>query len=205
MNVHSLLFISTLMTPDNKRQLIFSATEQIIATEGLHGLSMQKVATEANVAAGTIYRYFKDKDELISELRKYILTQVAAHVLKDCDLGSFEQRFKRLWFNIINFCSKRTNTNLSYEQYIHLPSLDTAEQQEFDNETFAPLFDFFIQGQEAGVFHKLQVKTLFSISLEPALALGRGVRRGQLEYDKNELDNACNLCWQTLLINKEHL
>ena len=79
---------------DNKRQLIFDATEKIISTKGLQGLSMQQIANEAGVAAGTIYRYFKDKDELISELRKNVLRVVAEHILKDSRVGTLEQRFK---------------------------------------------------------------------------------------------------------------
>ena len=38
---------------------IFSATDRFMAKEGLNQLSMHKLAKEANVAAGTIYLYFK--------------------------------------------------------------------------------------------------------------------------------------------------
>lgn len=38
---------------------IFSATDRLMAREGLNQLSMHKLAKEANVAAGTIYLYFK--------------------------------------------------------------------------------------------------------------------------------------------------
>ena len=44
---------------------IFSATDRFMAKEGLNQLSMHKLAKEANVAAGTIYLYFKNKDELL--------------------------------------------------------------------------------------------------------------------------------------------
>ena len=41
---------------------IFLATDRLMAKEGLNQLSMHKLAKEANVAAGTIYLYFKNKD-----------------------------------------------------------------------------------------------------------------------------------------------
>lgn len=40
---------------------IFLATDRLMAKEGLNQLSMHKLAKEANVAAGTIYLYFKNK------------------------------------------------------------------------------------------------------------------------------------------------
>ncbi|BAJ03827.1 TetR/AcrR family transcriptional regulator [Shewanella violacea] len=183
---------------DNKRELIFNATEKIIATKGLQGLSMQKIADEAGVAAGTIYRYFKDKDELISELRKNVLRVVAQHILKDCRVGTLEQRFKRIWFNIVDFGRKRTQTNLSYEQYIHLPGIDLDPHQTFEKTTFDDLNIFFEQGKSEGLFHLQQNKVLFAISLEPAVALGRSIRRGQLKFNKAELEFACDLCWKSI-------
>lgn len=183
---------------DNKRQLIFDATEKIISTKGLQGLSMQQIANEAGVAAGTIYRYFKDKDELISELRKNVLRVVAEHILKDSRVGTLKQRFKRIWFNIVDFGRKRTQTNLSYEQYIHLPGIDSDPHQTFEKTTFGDLHMFFEEGKAQGLFHSLQNKALYAISLEPAVALGRSIRRGQLKYDKAELELVCNLCWQTI-------
>lgn len=106
---------------DNKRDLILRAAEKIIATEGLHNLSMQKLALDAGVAAGTIYRYFKDKDDLIIELRKNVLQLIANELLVDIEQGSFEERFKRLWYNIIKLGREHSHANLSFAQYSHLP------------------------------------------------------------------------------------
>lgn len=56
-----------------KRQLILESAEKLLATDGFHGLSMQKVANQAGVAAGTIYRYFDDKEALIEEIKLNIM------------------------------------------------------------------------------------------------------------------------------------
>ena len=39
-----------------------------MAKEGLHHLSMHKLAKEAGIAASLIYLYFKSKDELLAQL-----------------------------------------------------------------------------------------------------------------------------------------
>ena len=46
-------------TKTDLAEQIFMATDRLMAKEGLTQLSMHKLAKEANVAAGTIYLYFK--------------------------------------------------------------------------------------------------------------------------------------------------
>lgn len=45
---------------------IFTATNDLMATVGLPNLSMHKIAKEAKISPGTIYIYFKNKDELLA-------------------------------------------------------------------------------------------------------------------------------------------
>jgi TetR/AcrR family fatty acid metabolism transcriptional regulator len=50
---------------NNKRGLILGAAVRIFARDGYHQARMADVAREAGVAAGTIYLYFRSKDELL--------------------------------------------------------------------------------------------------------------------------------------------
>ncbi|WP_180961202.1 TetR/AcrR family transcriptional regulator [Shewanella sp. GutDb-MelDb] len=184
----------------NKRDLILRATEKIIASSGIQGLSMQQVANEAGVAAGTIYRYFKDKNELILELRKDVLAHVAAFILEDHQLGTLEQRFKRIWLKMHSFGKQRTPTNLSYEQYAHLPEINNEEIRNIEITLFAPLKQLFDEGKAAGIMQPLHPRALYALSMEPAMAIARTTRRGQIQYEAHEIELACDLCWKTILI-----
>ncbi|MCL1051917.1 TetR/AcrR family transcriptional regulator [Shewanella abyssi] len=184
----------------NKRDLILRASEKIIASRGIQGLSMQQVANEAGVAAGTIYRYFKDKNELILELRKDVLTHVAAYILEDHQLGTLEQRFKRVWLKMHSFGKERSPANLSYEQYAHLPESNTDEIRNLELTLFAPLGQLFEEGKAAGIMQPLHSRALYALSMEPAMTLARTIRRGLIQYEPHEIDLACQLCWQTILI-----
>ncbi len=48
-----------------REETLTDAARKIIAQEGLPGLTIERVAELANVSKGTIYLYFKNKDELI--------------------------------------------------------------------------------------------------------------------------------------------
>jgi AcrR family transcriptional regulator len=47
---------------------ILDAAEQVAAAQGIAGSSLSAIAEQAGVAVGTIYNYFKDKDELFKAL-----------------------------------------------------------------------------------------------------------------------------------------
>ncbi|MGS0683175.1 TetR/AcrR family transcriptional regulator [Shewanella sp. 125m-7] len=184
----------------NKYDLILRAAEKIIATGGIQGLSMQLVATEAGVAAGTIYRYFKDKDQLILELRKDVLSQVATAILEDNQIGTIEQRFKRIWMKMYNYGKQPSPANLSYEQYANLPMINTQEIRQLEMQLFAPLQQLFEQGKAQGLIQALPPRMLYALAMEPAMTMARSCRRGLIEYQPKDITLACDLCWRAIQI-----
>ncbi len=53
---------------ENRRKLILDGAEQVMRQHGLHGLSLELIAQETQLAKGTIYLYFKSKEEILSVL-----------------------------------------------------------------------------------------------------------------------------------------
>ena len=51
--------------PLDKRELIREAAIQVIAQLGYHYATTDKIADQAGVAVGTIYNYFRNKDEIL--------------------------------------------------------------------------------------------------------------------------------------------
>lgn len=53
---------------ENRREDILKAAETIMLAKGLRGLSVDLIAQETELAKGTIYLYFKSKEEILSVL-----------------------------------------------------------------------------------------------------------------------------------------
>ncbi len=53
---------------ENRRQVILDAAITVMQSHGLHGLNIDLIAQETNLAKGTIYLYFKSKEEILSIL-----------------------------------------------------------------------------------------------------------------------------------------
>src|SRR3954470_17535338 len=60
----------------DKRRLILDAAELIFARHGFFAAKVSDVAKEAGVADGTIYLYFKNKDDLLISLFETRMQQV---------------------------------------------------------------------------------------------------------------------------------
>lgn len=55
---------------DERRELILDAASEIIAAEGIGGLSVRKIANKIEYSPSIIYHYFQDKDDIIHHLMK---------------------------------------------------------------------------------------------------------------------------------------
>ncbi|MEM6700642.1 MAG: TetR/AcrR family transcriptional regulator [Bacteroidota bacterium] len=53
---------------DIRKQQILDSAEAVLQQKGLNGLSISSVAKEAKLAQGTLYLYFKKKEEIIAQL-----------------------------------------------------------------------------------------------------------------------------------------
>jgi TetR/AcrR family transcriptional regulator, fatty acid metabolism regulator protein len=64
----------------DKRERILAAAERIFARHGFFAARVSEIAKDAGVADGTIYLYFKSKDDLLISLFEHRMTQVNAEL-----------------------------------------------------------------------------------------------------------------------------
>src|SRR3954452_24981323 len=61
-------------------QSIQEATLRVIARKGMSAATMQEIAEEAGVAKGTLYLYFRDRNELVEKTFENAIQQLHAKV-----------------------------------------------------------------------------------------------------------------------------
>jgi AcrR family transcriptional regulator len=62
----------------DKQKQILAAALKLFVTYGFHGTPTSKIAEEAEVANGTLFHYYKTKDDLVVGLYNYIKEDMAA-------------------------------------------------------------------------------------------------------------------------------
>jgi AcrR family transcriptional regulator len=66
-----------------RREQIIRALDRCIAKYGLQKTSIKKIAGEAGVQPGILHHYFEDRDEIIEEMVKTIVDEVAGRYLEE--------------------------------------------------------------------------------------------------------------------------
>lgn len=162
-------------------------------------MAWQKLACEAGVSAGTIYHYFKDKNELINETKTYVTQQMANIVQAGIsDDMSLKEKYRTLWMNL-------------WKETLHQASLKGLLLREYghqgtnteliikDRPMFEKLDQFWQEGKESGLFKDHHKAVLSSISLETSVILAQKHSYTALEITQDDLDMAIETSWRALL------
>lgn len=90
----------SLMAKINKKELIINAAIKVFADKGFYTANVADVAKEAGVADGTIYLYFKNKDDLLISL--------------------FETKMEEILLRFSSLLNSNQNAEEKLRQFIHL-------------------------------------------------------------------------------------
>ena len=111
---------------------IFDATDRLMAKEGSHHLSMHKLAKEAGIAAGTIYLYFKSKDELLAQFARRVFNKFVMAIEEGFDENQpFFEQYRKMWWNIWHFLQENPTALSNMNQYKSLLEfIETCKEME---------------------------------------------------------------------------
>lgn len=174
---------------------IFAATERLMAENGLHNLSMHKIAKEAGISAGTIYIYFKSKEELLAQLavRVFSLFQQALVNAYDESL-SFFQQYRQMWWNIWHFLHSNPMIISNMHQYQHLPGF-VEVCRDWVQSHWA---QFCKKARQAGELCDLPHNILFALGLESAIKLTSKAAQFEESYSDDILEAVITRTWQAI-------
>ena len=89
-----------------KNRQIIEAAEQLFLTHRYHEVTLQQVADLAGVGKGTIYRYFRNKEDLYYKILLTALDELAES-LEDLDGGADGTGLNELVSRILEFYTRR--------------------------------------------------------------------------------------------------
>ncbi|MFJ7969945.1 TetR/AcrR family transcriptional regulator [Psychrobacillus sp. NPDC096389] len=100
---------------------LFKATKQLIIEDGYETFTFSKLASLLNVSRGSIYKYYENKDELISEFLMYEMNRFLHEFQKLDKSGDFRTQFDSL----IDFIFEQSNMNQVLEIIQEIPTNTT--------------------------------------------------------------------------------
>ncbi|AJS57618.1 TetR/AcrR family transcriptional regulator [Paenibacillus sp. IHBB 10380] len=102
-----------------KFELILEAALKVIAENGFHGSQISKIAKEAGIADGTVYLYFKNKEDILISLFQQRLGDLVSMFKSSVrETNSADDAIRKICE--IHFTELEQNVNLAYVTQIEL-------------------------------------------------------------------------------------
>ena len=184
--------------PADKRSAILHATLKLIAEQGFHGTPTSMIAERAGVGVGTIYRYFKDKDELIHALYEELEVKHRAFVLEGySDRLPFRERFVFLCRNIYRYLLGHPLEFRFLEQYFDSPYGVAKMRQKLDS-AGEPFHVLLTAGVEQQIIKDLPRMLLFGLIFGPMINVIKDHDSGLLTLNDELIDQAIGATWDAI-------
>jgi AcrR family transcriptional regulator len=186
------------MPTSEKRQEILHAALELIAEHGFHGAPIASIAGRAGVGAGTIYRYFANKDVLITELFQDLHDKICTRVLDGYGTDKpIRERFVHLSTALLRYFIANPLDFRYLEQYHNSPygvafRRDRILGEGADGDLFRRLLE---EGMALRIVKNLPLAVLFSLAFGPLLAVARDHILGFVELDDSLLAQTVLACW----------
>lgn len=134
---------------------ISAAAKELFLENGLEGVSMRKVAEKVGVSAPAIYRYYKNKDELLNEIVASSLRVLETYLEPALEAATPLDRLHQLVERFLDFSLEQPRT---YESAFALRTRGIGEMSEelarHDWKTFQMAVEQVEACMESGVFRR---------------------------------------------------
>ncbi len=179
----------------NKKESILNSALQILTKNGIHNTPMSAISKEANAGMGTIYNYFKNKDELINTLYLYVKEKEHSVFIAFDQIQPVKTQFENYYSNFIVFFIKNP-TYFKFIEQLQASPIITEKTKKEGRKTIKPFLDLIIHGQGNRIIKNIPADELIMF------IGGSVVSYVRWYYYKNEeqttISNQIQLVWDAI-------
>ena len=186
------------MNISGKREDIIRTALELFAEHGFHGTPMAMIADKAGVGAGTIYRYFENKDVLINELYNELENQIMGAIREDFRPDSpIRVRFIHIGTILLKHCISHALEFRYVEQFHNSPYGVSARRDKILGKSteLDIIKDLFEEGITQQVFKDLPLPAFFSLAFGPLITIARDHILGFITLDDVLITRIVEACW----------
>jgi AcrR family transcriptional regulator len=186
-----------MLKPD-KREEIVRASLELIAEQGFHGAPMAMIAERAGVGAGTIYRYFENRDVLITELFRELEERLDPVIQDGYEPWKpIRERFFHVGTAILRYFIKNPLDFKFLEQFINSPYGVAHRRDKLlgTKEGCDVFHELFQDGITQQVMKNFPLVILFDLAFGPILGVARDHILGFIVLDDDMIARTVEACW----------
>lgn len=175
-----------------KKNHILDTMLQLIAEKGIHSTPMSLVAEKGDVAIGTIYHYFKSKDELLNALFLNVQRDLSAVMVNSVSNNiDVKEAFKSMWASLYKYYIDKPDAFMFCQRIIPSNLISEAVKEE-SKLIYQPIVDFFYKAIDFKVFVKMNVQMMTEMFFASVASVAQLQIIGGLDINDELLNDAVN-------------
>ena len=181
-----------------KQEAILDATLELIGERGFHGTPMSAIAEKAGVGAGTIYRYYESKEELINALYIREKQAINAQVLEGYSEELSVRDAIRLMFR--NAISARAGQSARFrflDQYYNSPFIGD-ESRRIREQLMSEYVEIIERGVRDGEIRDLPRPVVMAMIFGPLAQLVNASQLKDVTLDDELIEQALDAIWRSI-------
>ncbi|WP_079478961.1 TetR/AcrR family transcriptional regulator [Halobacillus salinus] len=185
-------------TSTTKRDQILDSALSLFAERGFDATTIPMIASDANVGAGTIYRYFENKEVLVNMLFQHYVDLFTKTLEEDYPKDAeIRAQFHHLFQGMVRFTNEREHALHFIKTHNAAYFLDDTSRSRFDR-LLMILEEFIDEGKKKEQIRDLPSNALIAIIFGGFLELFKLIRAGEIEATDQLLAGVEESCWDAV-------
>nr|WP_294781304.1 TetR/AcrR family transcriptional regulator [uncultured Flavobacterium sp.] len=186
------------LDPD-KREKILKSVYALTGKHGLASVTISGISKTAGIAAGTLYIYFKNKEEIIQLAYAAVEDQMTHAMFVDFDINKpIRLSLKQIYINMLNYRLENYNETVFIDQYIQSGYIQLnfdKQLAEYERQN-KPLYTLLEKGQQEGIIKKVDAIVLISFFDGAVRACSTSVMQKLFPLDQQLMDDYFDMMWR---------
>lgn len=182
-----------------KREKILKSVYALTGKHGLASVTVSGISKTAGIAAGTLYVYFKNKEEIIQLAYAAVEDQMTQAMFIDFDINKpIRLLLKQIYINMLNYRLDNYNETVFIDQYIQSGyiQLNFAKQLAEYEKQNKPLYTLLEKGQQEGIIKKVDAILLISFFDGAVRACSTSIMQKLFPRDQQLMDDYFDMIWR---------
>jgi len=181
---------------DKKQRIILTMLE-LVVEQGVHATPMSQVAKEANVAVGTIYHYFENKNQIIEEIYSMISKDFGVVLMANLPEGPYKNKYQTMWLNLYNYFVGNPLA-FKFMEFVGVPPIITPEIRERNIKHFTNVRDFMLAGILSKDLRDVNLRLIMQVSFGTAVSAVRLKSKNELPMTERQIQDAVDIAWDSV-------
>lgn len=181
----------------DKVKEILAAALKLFVEYGFHGTPTSKIAQEAGVANGTLFHYFKTKEDLIIALYIDVKTRLAQHLIENVlPETTLKARIKNRYLQVMYWALEHSTEFRFIQQFHTSPFLSRLSMEEMYRQ-MKPDLDLIEEGIATKIIQPRPIDFIFSLFSNHIYGFNQYLSSANISADEQKklIDDTFEMLW----------